>query len=148
MAKADIMAGRAYVSLFVKGSDFSKGLSKARKELQDFGSGIVGIGAAIGGMGVAITGGFTAAVGQFASSGAALQRLATQTGTTVSELSALKFAAEQTGAEVDDISGALEELNIRMGEVTRDGTGPAAEAFKTLGLTSTLSSANPTTTST
>jgi hypothetical protein len=134
MAKADIAAGRAFVSLYIKGSAFTKGLAKAQKELRSFGSGIMGIGAAVSGMGLAISGGFAAAVGQFSTTGAALQKLATQTGVSAGELSALQFAAMQSGAEFDDISGSLEELNIRMGEVARDGTGPAAEAFKTLGL--------------
>jgi len=134
MAKADIQAGRAYVSLYAKGSELTKALNKAKRELVDFGTGIMKIGASVSGMGLAVTGGLAAATAQFATTGAAIQRLATQTGVSASELSALQFAAIQTGAEFDDISGALEEVNIRMGEVTRDGTGPAAEAFKTLGL--------------
>lgn len=134
MARADIQAGRAYVSLYAKGTELTKALNKAKTELQSFGTDIVRIGAAVSAMGGAITAGFSAATSQFASAGAQLQRLATQTGVSASELSALQFAAMQTGAEFDDIGGALEELNIRMGEVTRDGTGPAAEAFRTLGL--------------
>lgn len=134
MAKADIQAGRAYVSLYAKGTELTKALNKAKTELHSFGSSIVQIGTAVSAMGGSILAGFGAATYQFATAGAAIQRLATQTGVSASELSALQFAAMQTGAEFDDISGALEELNIRMGEVTRDGTGPAAEAFKTLGL--------------
>ena len=55
MAKADILAGRAYVSLYMK-NDLSSALKKAQEEIDGFGSSIVGIGAKVAGMGAAIVG--------------------------------------------------------------------------------------------
>jgi len=52
----------------------------------------------------------------------------------VEELSALEFAAAKAGVEFDDITGAVEEFQIRIGEAVRDGVGPLNETFGKLGL--------------
>lgn len=63
-----------------------------------------------------------------------LAKASRQTGESVEKLSALSFAANKFNIGTDQIISATEELNIRLGETIRDGTGPAAEAFQTLGL--------------
>jgi hypothetical protein len=65
---------------------------------------------------------------------AALGKLSVQTGAAVDQLSRMQFAADKLGIDRDDLTGAIEELNIRLGETIRDGIGPAAEAFDQLGL--------------
>jgi hypothetical protein len=72
VAKSDIQAGRAYVSLYAKGTELTKALNKAKKELHAFGTEIVKIGGAVAGMGTAITAGLSAATAQFATAGAAM----------------------------------------------------------------------------
>ena len=96
MAKADIMAGRAYVSLYAK-NDISKALKTAQKDLQAFGSSLVGIGAKVAAMGVGIVGSLTGAVAHFASVGDALDKMSQRTGVSGTALAELGFAAEQSG---------------------------------------------------
>lgn len=124
MAKADIAAGRAFVSLYVKGTAFTKGLAKARKELQEFGSGIVGIGASVAGMGAAITGSLTGALIQFSNVGDALDKIALRTGFSAAAISELGFAAEQSGGTMEDVEGSIRRMSRNIG-----GIGP--ESIKT-----------------
>jgi hypothetical protein len=124
MAKADIAAGRAFVSLYIKGTAFTKGLAKAQKELQSFGSSIAGIGASVAGMGAAITGSLTGAVLHFASVGDALDKMSLRTGVSSTALAELGFAAEQSGASMETVESALQRMQKNLG-----GIGP--ESIKT-----------------
>ena len=72
--------------------------------------------------------------GKFARTTAEIGKLSVQTGETVENLSALRFASRSLSVDFDDVVGSIEELNIRLGETIREGTGPAAEAFKALGI--------------
>jgi len=65
---------------------------------------------------------------------AALGKLSVQTGAAVDELSRMQYAADKLNIDRDDLTGAIEELNIRLGETIRDGIGPAAEALRQLNL--------------
>jgi hypothetical protein len=51
MAKADVMAGRAFVSLFVKQDALTRGLQKARANVDKFGSDLMGFGTKLAGIG-------------------------------------------------------------------------------------------------
>jgi TP901 family phage tail tape measure protein len=53
MAKADVAAGRAYVSLYVKYNEFQKALQRAKAEMQKFGSEMAALGTKIGAAGAA-----------------------------------------------------------------------------------------------
>jgi TP901 family phage tail tape measure protein len=123
MAKADILAGRAYVSLYAK-NDISKALKTAQKDLQTFGSSIVGLGAKVVGMGAAITGGITAAVVNFSNVGDALGKMSARTGVAASALSELGFAAEQSGGTIENVESSLQRMAKNLG-----GVGP--ESIKT-----------------
>jgi len=54
MSRADIMAGRAYVSLYVKQDAFSRGLQNARADMSKFGSDMLSLGGKITGAGSAM----------------------------------------------------------------------------------------------
>jgi hypothetical protein len=62
MARADIMAGRAYVSLYVRKDQFSKGIQEARQSISEIGSSLLSIGSRVAGTGVAMLTPLTAAV--------------------------------------------------------------------------------------
>jgi hypothetical protein len=124
MAKADIAAGKAFVSLYIKGTAFTKGLAKAKKELNEFGSGIMKIGAAVSGMGAAITGSLTGAILHFAAVGDALDKMSLRTGVSATALAELGFAAEQSGANIEAVESALQRMQRNLG-----GIGP--ESIKT-----------------
>jgi len=51
MSRADIMAGRAYVSLYTKQDAFTRGLQSARADLNKFGSDMLSVGAKVAGIG-------------------------------------------------------------------------------------------------
>lgn len=124
----DIRAGRAFVELFLKDKLFfanlAGSLAKAGTKAAAIGASVsAGIGAGLGGLVIA-----------FANTGAELGKLSLQTGATVEDLSRMRFAARRLRVDQDDLTGAIEELNIRLGETLRDGIGPAAEAFDQLGL--------------
>jgi len=78
--------------------------------------------------------GFSRALNTAATGMLKIGKMSKSLGIGTEQLSALEFASQQTGVQFDDLTGALEELNIRIGETVRDGTGPAAEAFQTLGI--------------
>ena len=136
--KRDIEAGAAFVRLFLK-DDMSKALQKVLhatgRAVQDVGQKISNLGKPLVAFGAAATTAFGGATALFASAGSALSKLSIQTGESVENLSALQHAARKTGVEFDDVAGAMEENNIRIGEAFRDGTGPAVAAIEGIGLT-------------
>ena len=133
----EIQAGKAYVRLFLKNdmaSQLSRALKASGEKLKGFGRGAMIAGAGVSAAGAAILTPLVAAAGKFASAGTHLLKLSKQTGATVDQLSRLRSMANQTGVDFDDMTGAVEEMNIRLGETVRDGVGPMHDAFKGLGL--------------
>ena len=132
--KQDITAGKAFVELAVKDAKFKAGLKAASQRMQAFGASLSQAGRIMTGLGGAIAAPLAVAVGSFGHAGAAMSKLSSQTGATVKDLGRMKYMADSMGVDFDDLVGSIEELNIRLGETVRDGVGPAAEAFKQLGL--------------
>lgn len=132
MAKADIQAGRAYVSLFVK-NGIPEALKEASEQLNGFGSSVMGIGAKIGGMGAAIVGSLTGAIMHFADAGSALNDLSARTGIGTTALAELGYAAGMTGTEIASFESGVKKMQKNLG-----GIGPeskkAQEALAAMGL--------------
>ena len=61
-------------------------------------------------------------------------------GVGVERLQSLRYAAEQTGVGAAGLDDAMVRLNRRLGEFTTTGKGPAADAFRRLGLDSDIAS--------
>jgi hypothetical protein len=133
MARADIAAGKAYVSLYVKQSEFTKALKSAQKQLQEFGSGITKIGAGISAAGAAITGSMTGALLHFASVGDELDKMSLRTGVSATALAELGFAAEQSGADMGTVESALKRMQRNLGGLGPESAKTAA-ALDLLGL--------------
>lgn len=129
-----IRAGRAYVEAYLDSGQLDKDIAQTRAKLNNFANRVGTIGGVIAGLGTAIVAPLAKVTAETAQAGFELRRMAAQLGASVEGLSALQYAAGQSGVEIDDLKGAMEELNIRMGEAVQDGTGPLAESFKKLGL--------------
>jgi hypothetical protein len=110
-----------------------KRAAPAISKVSDLLGGPLGFVGAIGAAAGALTG-FKRAISNTAAGMLQIGKMSRSLGIAANQLSALEFAAGQTGVQFDDVTGALEELNIRIGETIRDRTGPAAEAFRTLGI--------------
>ena len=72
-------------------------------------------------------------VQEFTEAGAAVQQAADTFGMTTTEIQSLQFAAGQAGIGADRFNGALTRLSVGL-DNARQGTGPAAGAFRTLGV--------------
>ncbi|HEX5032859.1 MAG TPA: phage tail tape measure protein, partial [bacterium] len=106
-SRADIEAGRAYITLYLKNSALMKGLRSIRDEMQSLGSGIMRIGGTLAAAGASILAPLGGAVSHFASFGSELNDMSARTGEAVGSLAELKFAAEQTGAGIEDVEKAI-----------------------------------------
>lgn len=72
-------------------------------------------------------------VESFTEAGAQVQQTADMLGIGTQELQALQFAAGQAGIGAERFNGALTRLNVSI-DAARQGSGPAAEAFRALGV--------------
>ena len=134
MARADVAAGKAYVSLYVKQGDLAKGLNKAKKELQDFGSGIAKVGAGVFAMGTTITGSLAGAVMHFANVGGALDDMSQRTGMSVAALVELGHAADMGGTDMATFEGAIGKMQKQLGAAGPEGK-KLTETLAQIGLT-------------
>lgn len=134
MAKADVAAGRAYVSIYAKTNELTKALNKAKQELQDFGGGFMKIGGSIAAAGSAIVGGFGGALAYFTQVGSDLNDLSARTGISTTALAELGYAAELTGTSMDSVESGVKKMQKNLG-----GIGPeskkAVESLEAMGLT-------------
>jgi len=132
MSRADIMAGRSYVSLYVK-NGIPEALKKAKEQLDGFGSSVVGLGAKVAGMGTAIVGGLTGAILHFADAGSALNDLSARTGLSTTALAEFGYAAGMTGTDIASFESGVKKMQKNLG-----GIGPeskkAQEALAAMGL--------------
>lgn len=97
-------------------------------------------GFAMSAAGGAITGTFLAAAKSASDFGSELWDMHTRTGASVESLSAMKYAAEQTGTSLSGVQNGLKLVAKNAYESMRTGTGPAADAFKRIGVNVTDSS--------
>ncbi|WP_436714966.1 phage tail tape measure protein [Roseiconus lacunae] len=133
MNKRQIKAGGAYVEIGIR-NRIAQGARQVEADLKNLGRRVGSFGAGAIGASSAILGPLAAATQGFASMGTEVAQLSERTGVGVRALSELKYAAEQSGVDFGDLGGAMEELNIRLGEAVIDQSGAAADALKKLGL--------------
>ena len=75
-------------------------------------------------------------VGRIADAEKALRPMVERSGLASDSLQLLAKAAEVAGSEdgLEGVTDSAQELQLRLAEVVQDGTGPAAEAFRKLGI--------------
>lgn len=136
--------GTLTLDLVARTGGFVKGMSKAEREskkwrrqverdLKKLGSEFVKfakIGAAAG---VAAAGAFTLLAKQGLEYVDAQAKMARQVGASIDGLRGLQIAANDAGIETNTLNGAVDRLNVRLGEA-RQGSGQAYEALTRLGL--------------
>lgn len=132
--RSEIMAGRAYVELFVKNSLFMKGMASAKKSFADFGGSLVRFGGMMAASASAILAPIAGLIGYYASAGSELNDLSAKTGISASALGELKFAAEQTGTSLDDVGTSTKKMQKLLAEAA-DGSKEANAKLAGLGLT-------------
>ena len=133
------MAGNAIIGALrvVLGADtaaLDKGLKSAQSSIDRFGvhvknAGIIMAGAlagALAGVGVAVRSAINDAD--------KLGKLAQSVGVPIEELSKLKHVAELAGVSLEGLSTGIVRLSRAMNEAASKSSGPAAEAFKALGI--------------
>ena len=134
MASRDVRAGGAYVEFSLRRKGLERSLREIGSRLKKFGGQVRQIGAGLTAAGAGISAPFAASIAVFTRYGTALDKVSKATRVSVEELSALEFAAAKSGVEFEDVTGAVEEFQIRIGEAVRDGVGPLNETFGKLGL--------------
>ena len=70
----------------------------------------------------------------------AMRDLSQKTGVSVENLSRFQQVANQSGTDIESVGGGMVKLSKAMKEVAMTGSGPAADAFRTLGISVTDSS--------
>ena len=83
---------------------------------------------------VATVGGLAALVGKTIEAGDEMNDLSQRTGVSVESLAKFKKAAATSGTDIDSVAKALGKLSRGMYEAAETGTGPTADALKTLGV--------------
>lgn len=134
--------GKAVASLLVSiGADISglqEGGKQAAKSMQDLGKHAADLGKRMAALGAAAAAAGAAMVAGLVKSGLesidAQAKLARSMDATVDSLRTLTLAAENAGLSTQEMEGNLLRMNRRLGEMARTGSGPAAAALKTLGL--------------
>ena len=125
-----IKAGEAYYKVSGEGN-IQGFLRRQRRHFANFASNVAKIGA---GISVAFAGIGAAATKAFLDTRMELSKLSDQTGASVENLSRLQNAAKAMKIDADDVTGAIEELNIRLGEAALESQGAAFDALKQIGL--------------
>jgi len=113
----------------------SKGLTGG---LQRLAGSAGGLGGALGLLAPALSvGGLVGLATNSIKTGNEMQNLSQKTGVSVEALSRFKKAAVTSGTDLEGVSKALVKLSKGMYDAATTGKGPAAEAFKTLGISAT-----------
>jgi Tfp pilus assembly protein PilN len=84
-------------------------------------------------------GGLGALTSKLLTLGDRIGKVSIQTGVSAEKLQAFQFAAEQSGVGAELMNKSLQKLNRNIGEAA-DGTGPAADALDSLGISALTSS--------
>ena len=131
--RRDIEAGSAYVRLFLKKTEFERGLVKLRSELTKIGDHFTKTGAIFTAAGAAIVGTIVKATMDFAAFGDTFDKMALRTGISVESLSELGYAAGQSGASLEAVEKSVRRMQRAISEAS-SGMATYIDAFESLGL--------------
>lgn len=131
--RRDVEAGSAYVRLWMKSSEFDRGVRTLKRDLTGIGRDLTRVGGVIAGAGTAIVGSITAAAVSFAGFGDTLNKMAIRTGVSTEALSELKFAAEQSGASLEVVEKGIRKMQQTIGEAA-NGSQSYIDALGNIGL--------------
>ena len=138
------LVGALRVTMSLDSAQFKTGLTAAQQNMKQVGDRMKAVGATIA----------TAVIGIAVAAGAAFVKLgfdalqaaddigdaAARLGVTAEAFQKLEIAATSAGAAPGLMTEAMDKLNVGLGAFMQTGGGPAAEAFKQLGLSSQIAS--------
>lgn len=136
------MAGNSVIGALrvVLGADtaaLDKGLKDAQGSLSRFAAQAKNVGLVAAGAVAGLLGGSAAAIKGALSQADNIGKMAQSIGLPVEELSKLKHVADLSDVSLESLSTSMVRLSKNMSEVAGGATGPAAEAFKSLGISVT-----------
>lgn len=133
------MAGNAIIGalrvvLGLDSAQFETGLKGAQSKLSAFGK-AAAIAGAVAGAAAAVAGSAVAvAVKKSLDSFDELSKTAQKTGVPIEALGRLKYAGELADVSLEQLSTGMRKLSVNMLQTAKGAGGPAAEAFKQLGI--------------
>lgn len=138
------VVGALRVSLGLDSAQFTEGLTRAQKNMRQVGDRMKAVGATIATVGAGIA---VAAGAAFLKLGVDALKAAddigdaaARLGVTAEAFQKLEIAATSAGAAPGLMTEAMDKLNVGLGAFIQTGGGPAAEAFKQLGLSGQIAS--------
>jgi hypothetical protein len=138
------VVGSLRVSLGLDSAQFTAGLTAAQRNMKQVGDRMKAVGATIAtaGIGIAVAAGAAFIKLGFDALQAAddIGDAAARLGVTAEAFQKLEIAATSAGAAPGLMTEAMDKLNVGLGAFMQTGGGPAAEAFKQLGLSSQIAS--------
>ena len=138
------VVGALRVTLGLDSAQFTAGLTAAQRNMQQVGDRMKAVGATIAtaGIGIAVAAGAAFVKLGFDALKAAddIGDAAARLGVTAEAFQKLEIAATSAGAAPGLMTEAMDKLNVGLGAFMQTGGGPAAEAFKQLGLSSQIAS--------
>lgn len=138
------VVGALRVSLGLDSAQFTTGLTAAQRNMKQVGDRMKAVGATIAtaGIGIAVAAGAAFVKLGFDALKAAddIGDAAARLGVTAEAFQKLEIAATSAGAAPGLMTEAMDKLNVGLGAFMQTGGGPAAEAFKQLGLSGQIAS--------
>jgi hypothetical protein len=126
--------GNLKVSIGADTKDLASGIGRAKALMGSLSRAAKVSGIAAGAAFAAASAGMVAMTKGGLASVDAQAKMARSVDGTIDGLRALQIAGSDAGVSVDEMNGAVQMMGKRLSEAAREGTGPAADALKRLGL--------------
>jgi hypothetical protein len=136
------VVGALRVTLGLDSAQFTTGMKTAQTGLQRF-AGVAKAGAlAIGTAMVAAGGAMALAMKGVIDRADQMYEASQALGVTVEDLSRLQYAADLSGVSAENLEKSIRKLSVGLYDASQNATGPAATAFRTLGISATDAAGN------
>ncbi len=136
------VVGALRVTLGLDSAQFTNGMREAQTGLQKF-AGIAKAGAlAIGTAMVAAGGAMAMAMKGVIDRADRMYEVSQSLGVAVEDLSRMQYAAELSGVSLEGLEKSIRKLSTSLYDASQSATGPAAQAFKALGISATDANGN------
>lgn len=139
---ASAVIGALRVDLGINSAQFTAGLKQSQANLAKFGKAITVGFAAVSAAAITAGAAMGVAVKSAIDNADAMSKAAQKVGVTTEALSRLKYAADYSDVSLEQLTGGLGRLSKSMLDVAGGSQGPAATAFKALGIAVTDASGN------
>ncbi len=136
------VVGALRVTLGLDSAQFKDGMKEAQTGLQRF-AGVAKAGAlAIGTAMVAAGGAMAVAMKGVIDRADQMYEASQALGVTVEDLSRMQYAAELSGVSAENLEKSIRKLSVGLYDASQNASGPAADAFRALGISATDAAGN------